>query len=68
MAIALFFSPAAIKALRAMPKADAHRLMDRLETIAAAPEERSLSVTAMPGEPAGRFRIRQGDWQAVYER
>lgn len=51
-----------------MPKADAHRLMDRLETIAAAPEERSLSVTAMPGEPAGRFRIRQGDWQAVYER
>lgn len=57
---------AAIRSLRALPKRDAGQIAARLEAIGAAPSERHPGVTAMQGEPPGRFRVRQGDWRAVF--
>jgi mRNA interferase RelE/StbE len=49
-----------------MPQREAGQMMDRLKAIAAAPTEQHPSVIAMAGEPAGRFRVRQGEWRAVF--
>jgi mRNA interferase RelE/StbE len=49
----------------AMPRADARRLRERLERIAADPSGPQPGVKAMVGMP-GTFRVRQGDWRAVY--
>lgn len=62
----LIFSRQAVKALRSMPKREAGQLMERLEAIAADPAAQHPSVIAMQGEPPGRFRLRQGDWRAVF--
>jgi mRNA interferase RelE/StbE len=62
----LILSPAATKALLAMPKREREQLRARLLAIAAAPHDRHPSVIAMQGAPAGRFRVRQGDWRAVF--
>ena len=64
--MALIFSRDAVRALLAMPKRDAERLREKLEAIAAAPTERHPGVEAMQGKPPGRFRVRQGDWRAVF--
>ncbi len=64
--VALIFSRDASRSLLAMPKKDAERLRDKLEAIATAPTERHAGVEAMQGKPPGRFRIRQGDWRAVF--
>lgn len=48
-----------------MPKADARRLRDRLEAIAAAPDAHHANVRPLAGSP-GAFRVRQGDWRAVF--
>ncbi len=63
--MALLLPPAVFKQLAGLPKADAKRLLDRLRTIAAAPEAQHAGVTALVGE-AGTFRVRQGDWRAVF--
>jgi len=63
--MALFVPPRVLKQLAAMPKADARRLLDRLEKIAAAPYKPRQNVVALVGEP-GAFRVRQGDWRAVF--
>jgi mRNA interferase RelE/StbE len=60
----LIVAPKVLKQIAEMPKADAARLIKRLKDIAAAPEVRHPSVTALVGEP-GVFRVRQGDWRAV---
>ena len=49
-----------------MPKKDRARLERRLEAVAAAPAGRRLNAEAMQGKPAGRFRVRQGDWRTVF--
>ena len=64
--MALVFSRDTTRSLLGMPKKDAERLRDRLEAIAAAPTGRHPAVEAMQGKPAGRFRVRQGDWRAVF--
>ena len=64
--MALILSRDAIRTLLAMPRKDAERIRERLEAIAAAPAERHQAVEAMQGKPAGRFRLRQGDWRAVF--
>jgi mRNA interferase RelE/StbE len=51
--------------VEALPKADATRLLNRLEQIAAAPAIQHPNVTAMVGQQ-GVFRVRQGDWRAVF--
>lgn len=63
--MALLIPPRIVKQLSGMPKADAERLLKRLKEIAAMPDGQHPSVVAMAGE-AGVFRVRQGDWRAVY--
>lgn len=62
----LIVSRDALKALRSMPKREAGQLLDRMKEIASTPDERHPGVIAMQGEPLGRFRVRQGDWRAVF--
>jgi mRNA interferase RelE/StbE len=63
--MALLIPPRVFKQFAAMPKADARRLLDRLEKIAEAPEKPHPNVVPLVGEP-GVFRVRQGKWRAVY--
>ena len=63
--MALLIPPTVFKQLAAMPKADARRLLDRLENIADAPENPHPNVVPLVGEP-GVFRVRQGNWRAVF--
>ncbi len=63
--MALLIPPTVFKQLAAMPKADARRLLDRLEKTADAPEKRHPNVVPLVGEP-GVFRVRQGNWRAVF--
>ena len=64
--VALIFSRDAARSLLTMPKKDRARSEEGLEAIAAAPAGRPPNVEAMQGRPAGRFRVRQGDWRAVF--
>ena len=63
--MALLIPPAVFKQLGAMPKADARRLLDRLEKIADAPEKAHPNVVPLVVE-SGVFRVRQGNWRAVF--
>lgn len=54
-----------VKQLADLPKADRKRLLDALEQIAAAPTEHFSFVTQLVGQ-AGVWRLRKGDWRAVY--
>jgi mRNA-degrading endonuclease RelE of RelBE toxin-antitoxin system len=53
------------KQLAAMPKAEARRLLDRLEKIADAPHKPHPNVVPLAGEP-GACRVRQGNWRVVF--
>ena len=48
-----------------MPRAVAKRLLERLERIAEDPFAPQISVKPLAGR-AGVFRVRQGDWRALY--
>jgi mRNA interferase RelE/StbE len=63
--MALLIPPSVFKQLAAMPKAEARRLLERLEKIADAPEKAHPNVLPLAGEP-GVFRVRQGNWRAVF--
>jgi len=63
--MALLIPPAVLKQLAAMPRANAKRLLNRLERIAEAPEEHHPNVAALAGA-SGSYRVRQGDWRAVF--
>lgn len=61
------FHAGAAKALAKLPKKDALGLMDRLEAIAADPgAHQGASVKPLKGAPKGRFRVRHGDYRAIY--
>ena len=62
----LVFDKAALKVLWKMQPKAFSSMMDRLEAIAADPLKPHPNVTAMQGMP-NVFRLRQGDWRAVYE-
>ena len=64
--MALLLSRDSIKALAAMPKKEQAQLRERLKAIAAGPGARHPSVEAMQGQPSGRFRVRQGEWRAIF--
>ena len=64
--MALLLSPASVRALLAMPKREREQLRARLDAIAAAPGEPHPGVIAMQGQPRGRYRVRQGDWRAIF--
>ncbi len=63
--MALLIPPRVFKQLATLPKAEARRLLDRLEKIAEAPEKLHPNVVPLVGEP-GAFRLRQGNWRAVF--
>ena len=63
--MALIIPSRVFKQLALLPKADLRRLLERLEAIAHAPDALHLGVAPLVGEP-GTFRVRQGDWRAVF--
>lgn len=63
--MALIIPPQVMKQLAGLPKAEAQRLLARLEQIAATPLGRHANVLPLVGEP-GTFRLRQGNWRAVF--
>jgi mRNA interferase RelE/StbE len=63
--VALIIPPQIAKELAAVPRADAKRLRERLERIAENPLAPQIGVKPLVGR-AGSFRVRQGDWRAVY--
>lgn len=63
--MALLIPPDVVKQLADLPKADRRRLLDALEQVAAAPTEHLPFVTQLVGQ-AGVWRLRKGDWRAVY--
>ncbi|HEY1934784.1 MAG TPA: type II toxin-antitoxin system RelE/ParE family toxin [Acetobacteraceae bacterium] len=48
-----------------MPRPDAKRLREKLGRIAADPSGSNPAAKPLVGQ-AGVFRVRQGDWRAVY--
>ena len=63
--MALIIPPQVLKQLMNLPRADARRLLARLEAIAQAPVQRHANVLPLAGAE-GVFRVRQGDWRAVF--
>ena len=63
--MALIIPPRVLAQFVAMPRGDAKRLREKLEHIAANPRANHPAVRPLVGMP-GLFRVRQGDWRAVY--
>lgn len=63
--MALIIPPPVMKQLVGLPRSDAARLLERLQGVAAAPDERHPNVVPLSGAP-GSFRLRQGAWRAVF--
>jgi len=63
--VALVIPPRVFKQLASLPKAEARRLLERLQGIAVAPDALHLGVAPLTGE-TGAYRVRQGDWRAVF--
>jgi mRNA interferase RelE/StbE len=63
--VALIIPPLVARQFTAMPSADAKRLRERLEQIAEHPMAPQIGVKPLVGR-AGVFRVRRGDWRAVY--
>jgi mRNA-degrading endonuclease RelE of RelBE toxin-antitoxin system len=62
--VKLLLSPAARKALAAMPAKDRSAMLGKLKNIASAPFDRQPGATALAG---GGFRLRHAQWRAVYQ-
>lgn len=60
----LIFSPAAAKALTRLPAHDGAALMTKLQRVAGNPMGQYSWAKRLTGRPG--FRIRQGDWRAIY--
>jgi mRNA-degrading endonuclease RelE of RelBE toxin-antitoxin system len=61
----LIITPSALKALNSMPKADAKRLIEALQTVADQHPQRMSYVTEIAEAP-GLWRARKGDYCAAY--
>jgi len=60
----LLFSPAAAKALTRMPRKEGTLLLEKLQQVARDPVGRHGWVKPLTG--VAGFRVRQGDWRALY--
>jgi mRNA interferase RelE/StbE len=60
----LIFAPAVVKALTKLPATDSVALMSKLKQAAENPGEQHPWAKRLTGRPG--FRIRQGDWRAIY--
>lgn len=58
------YSPSARKALKAMPRKLAERIMDKIGALAADPFATNNNVKRLTGYPG--YRLRVGDWRVVY--
>jgi mRNA-degrading endonuclease RelE of RelBE toxin-antitoxin system len=65
MRVKSIIAQAALKRIKAMPKADAKRIADALQQVADDHPDRMSFVTEMVGEP-NYSRLRKGDWRAIY--
>jgi mRNA-degrading endonuclease RelE of RelBE toxin-antitoxin system len=61
----LIIPPDVLPQLTALPKRDRERLLEALEMVAAEPQRWFSFVTEMVGQ-SGVWRMRKGDWRAVY--
>jgi len=60
----LVFSPEAAKALTRLPRKDGEALLAKLRQVSADPMGRHPWATRLTNQPG--FRVRQGDWRALY--
>jgi mRNA interferase RelE/StbE len=60
----LIFAPAAAKALTKLPAKDGAALLSKLRQVAENPAGQHPWAKRLTGHPG--FRIRQGDWRAIY--
>ncbi|PIY21758.1 MAG: addiction module toxin RelE [Deltaproteobacteria bacterium CG_4_10_14_3_um_filter_60_8] len=58
------YSPSARKALKAMPRNLAERIIDKIWVLAANPFAINNNVKRLTGHPG--YRLRVGDWRVVY--
>jgi mRNA interferase RelE/StbE len=63
--VALIIPRQVLKQLQALPRAEAKQLLERLEAVAEAPLRDHPNIRPLTGAP-GSFRLRQGDWRAVF--
>ena len=63
--MALIIPPHVAVQFAAMPRREARQLYERLVRIAEQPMAPQSGVKPLTGLP-GRYRVRQGDWRAVY--
>ncbi len=61
----VIYEAAALIGLKAMPKAEAKRMMDAIQQIADQHPQRMGYVTELQGQ-TGYWRARKGTWRAVY--
>ncbi len=60
----LIFSPGAAKALTRLPRKEGAGLLAKLQQVAAGPMGQYQWAKRLTDQPG--FRVRQGDWRAVY--
>lgn len=65
--MALIIPPDVLAQLAALPKRDRERLLEALEMVATEPNRLFSFVTELVGQP-GVWRLRKGDWRAVFRR
>lgn len=65
--MALIIPPDVLPQLAVLPKRDRERLLQALEMVAAEPNRRFSFVTELVGQQ-GVWRLRKGDWRAVFRR
>jgi mRNA-degrading endonuclease RelE of RelBE toxin-antitoxin system len=65
--MALIIPPDVLRQLKTMPRRDRKRLLEALEMVAAEPDRRFSFTTELVGQP-GVWRLRKGDWRAVFRR
>jgi mRNA-degrading endonuclease RelE of RelBE toxin-antitoxin system len=63
--VALIIPLPVMKQLARLPRSEAGLLLERLQRVAGAPDERHPNVVPLTGEP-GSYRLRQGVWRAVF--
>ena len=54
------------KKLQSLPKMDRFRIAEKLEQLGRNPDDSSLDIKKLEGEPY--FRLRVGNWRVIYER
>ena len=63
--VPLIIPPTVFKQMKAIPKADARRIIEALEQVAGDLSVRQAFTSEMVGQP-GVWRLRKGDWRAIY--